>query len=69
MNYNPFTIDGKYNIKNYIYKNKKNITTATTVLIIFTVLIIVFLYINDSGSNPVASTTPSFQRLTTELNA
>lgn len=67
-NYNPFTIDGRYNLNNYIYENKKNITTATVVLIIFTIIIIIFLYINDSSDNPTASTAPSLQRLTTELN-
>lgn len=52
--YNPLTASGRYEIKNYIYENKKNIIVILTVLIF---IVIVLLLVQSTSPKP-AFTTP-----------
>jgi len=68
INYNPFVMEGRDNIRMYIYKNKNNTITITIILIVLMIISLILLYINDNGDYPLEQIQSPYERLSTELN-
>lgn len=56
--YNPFTDIGRYNLKNYMYKNKKTLTIVLVILILVVVVVMWTMYSGDPGIHPPAARPP-----------
>ena len=50
--YDPFSVYGQYNLKEYSYKNKKNVITVLVMILIIILGSIVMLYTTDPGVSP-----------------
>ena len=52
--YNPFTDIGRYNLKNYIHKNKQTLTIVLVVAIFLVLVVMYVIYSGDPGESEAA---------------